>query len=143
MSESVKAWGAVGDGVADDLPAIQASISAPEWEKGTDPLTDPSLLPSCAPDNPLEALSWLGDTVEEVAEGLRARGIKGKKNIANACPLSNYLRIWYPNPSVFVNVSCISEEADYYFLDNTPEPCMSFINSFDCGYFPDLISDNG
>ena len=48
-------------------------------------------LPDASPSDPLEALGWLGDTVEEVVEGLRARGIKGATLNPHACPLHNYL----------------------------------------------------
>lgn len=99
-------------------------------------------LPDASPSDPLEALSWLGDTVEEVVEGLRARGIKGKVQIANSCPLANYLRTWFPNPSVFVEVSVVDVVGDYYFTAITPEVPLQFIIGFDNRRFPDLI-DNG
>lgn len=53
-------------------------------------------LPDCRPSSPAEALEWLGNTVEEVAEGLRARGIKGHRVMAGRCPLALYLREWWP-----------------------------------------------
>lgn len=105
----------------------------------TIPVTD---LPDASPSDPLEALSWLGDTVEEIAEGLRARGIKGKVTIANACPLANYLRIWFPNPSVWQDISCVDDVGGYYFFADTPRIPFGFAWKFDQGDFPDLI-DNG
>ena len=100
------------------------------------PITD---LPSPAPSNPLEALSWLGDTVEEIADGLRARGIKGRLQVASACPLANYLQIWFPNPSVWQDISCVDDETDYYFYAITPDVYFTFANRFDSCHFPDLI----
>lgn len=99
-------------------------------------------LPSPAPDNPLEALSWLGDTVEEIADGLRARKVKGRRRVADSCPLANYLRTWFPNPSVWQDVSCVGEETNYYFYADTPITLFMFASQFDDGDFPDLI-DNG
>lgn len=99
-------------------------------------------LPDASPSDPLEALSWLGESVEEVAEGLRARGIKGRATLANACPLANYLRVWYKNPSIFMEVSVCDDETDYYYVADTPGPCRDFITKFDNHAFPDLI-DNG
>lgn len=106
-------------------------------------IPDLSTLPDASPSDPLEALSWLGETVEEVAEGLRARGIKGKQRIANQCPLSNYLRIWYPNPSVWLDVSVVDDETDYYFTAKTPGVDYRFAYKFDSGAFPDLIESDG
>lgn len=96
-------------------------------------------LPDTSPSDPLEALSWLGETVEEIAEGLRARGIKGKRTIANQCPLANYLRVWFPNPSIWQDVSCVGDEDNYYFYAITPVVPFQFANRFDEGKFPDLI----
>lgn len=98
-------------------------------------------LPDTAPSSPEEALSWLGGTVEEVAEGLRARGIKGKQGIANACPLASYLNIWWRNASVWGEVSILDDETDYYFVQPTPGHLFAFVSHFDAGAFPDLIAD--
>lgn len=101
--------------------------------------SDVTLLPSCAPDTPLEALEWLGETVEEVAEGLRARGIKGSRRILSQnCPLARYLQQWWPSAVVacgtwWLNASqkCVP----------TPLSCQGFENAFDHGEFPDLVAD--
>lgn len=96
-------------------------------------------LPSPAPDNPLEALSWLGDTVEEIADGLRERGIKGRRWIADQCPLANYLHVWYKDASVWTDVSVCDDDSRYYFHERTPEPAYQFAKAFDQGCFPDLV----
>lgn len=98
-------------------------------------------LPSPAPDNPEEALSWLGGTVEEVAEGLRARGIKGVQREAGACPLARYLQIWWPN----AGHACISwtgiDRLDMAGMPMSSAHVRGFELSFDDGAFPDLIAD--
>ena len=97
-------------------------------------------LPSPAPDNPLEALSWLGDTVEEVAEGLRARGIKGRISAHNACPLAVYLHNWWPEAWVGYERCAQSLHAN-----NTlqPAPILGFRKAFDRRQFHDLIDSDG
>ena len=105
-------------------------------------IPDLSTLPDASPSDPLEALSWLGETVEEVAEGLRARGIKGRRTIANACPLANYLSIWWNSASVWQDISVCDSANDYYFYADNPSVTYQFAQRFDMGYFPDLI-DNG
>jgi hypothetical protein len=102
---------------------------------------DISPLPSCAPDNPLEALSWLGDTVEEVAEGLRARGIKGIVGDGDRCPLANYLRVWWGEAWVAIGRWSRFDNSDSE--GSCPDPCRLFEMKFDNSEFPDLISDNG
>lgn len=100
---------------------------------------DPASLPSPAPDSPLEALSWLGNTVEEVAEGLRARGIKGHKYMSTSCPLAVYLSEWWDDVSV--GVECIHRDGAM-LPEPLPRNVRAFRHIFDSGQFPDLI-DNG
>lgn len=97
----------------------------------------PVKLPSCAPDNPAEALSWLGDTVEEVAEGLRARGIKGWQGLGHKCPLASYLQEWWPNTWV----ACGAYSRAHLKEGDCPLSCLRFELAFDAGKFPDLIAD--
>lgn len=105
-------------------------------------LPDLSTLPSCAPDNPLEALSWLGETVEEVAEGLRARGIKGKRSRAGECPLACYLTTWWHQAHVWRSYGVADENGVWGEIRLTPVRLFEFTQQFDNGSFPDLI-DNG
>lgn len=97
-------------------------------------------LPSPAPDSPLEALSWLGDTVEEVAEGLRARGIKGNRSGgATDCVIAEYLKLWYGGTPVFISrIACLAGHRSFV----PPKPIGDFIWQWDSYQFPDLI-DNG
>lgn len=100
------------------------------------PVELPIPLPSPAPDTPEEALSWLGGTVEEIAEGLRARGIKGLPENEYSCPLAAYLGIWWDNPCVAYPIRV---DGHPHFVP------QSFIHDFICGFdvgdFPDLIAD--
>ena len=98
-------------------------------------------LPSPAPDDPLEALSWLGETVEEVAEGLRARGIKGQQFEPTACPLATYLKTWWDDAHVAGGVFWLESVLVWCDL-RLPPACREFEMDFDDGRFPDLI-DNG
>jgi hypothetical protein len=99
----------------------------------------PSTFPSPAPETPEEALSWLGGTVEEVAEGLRARGIKGERHKgADRCPIANYLNQWYSEASVCTSMFITKEIG-------ISRPCPPVIGEFvarwDKREFPDLIAD--
>lgn len=95
-------------------------------------------LPSPAPNNPLEALSWLGDTVEEVVEGLRARGIKGKVGNGDRCPLANYLHEWWPE--AWVAIGKWSRSNSMQAQGICPLPCARFESLFDDGCFPEFIA---
>lgn len=102
-------------------------------------------LPDASPSDPLEALSWLGETVEEIAEGLRARGIKGTPRQPNSCPIAEYLSTWYDGwisvgPTRFDALKAGQSRSDQ--RNHTPYPIYMFIREFDQGAFPDLI-DNG
>lgn len=101
-------------------------------------------LPDASPSDPLEALSWLGETVEEVAEGLRARGIKGKPREAKFCVLAMYLRVWWPGECTLVacGTSWVGEDRHPKKYIN-PDHVRSFEMDFDHGRFPDLIAYNG
>lgn len=108
----------------------------------TIPVTD---LPDVSPSDPLEALSWLGETVEEIAEGLRARGIKGRTVHVNACPLANYLAaLGFP----LTSIDYMDGPSDQmvFHLNNRPVDGFSqlakFASDFDDRQFLDLI-DNG
>jgi hypothetical protein len=102
----------------------------------------PVSLPDPRPSDPLEALSWLGETEEEVVRALRERGIKGIRRAAGSCPLAAYLRLWWDHPSVWQTVSAWSEESDTYHSHDTPRHCFAFACHFDSGLYPDLIADD-
>lgn len=97
-------------------------------------------LPNPSPSNPLEGLSWLGDTVEEIAEGLRARGIKGELGNDDRCPLANYLHEWWGE--AWVAIGKWSRFPQAPAEGECPNACAVFERQFDNRQFPDLI-DNG
>lgn len=116
-------------------------IATPTKAPAHPPTAHPaSTLPSPAPDSPEEALSWLGGTVEEVAEALRARGIKGRQKEANDCPLARYLCQWWEEASVWKIYTVIGTERPT-INKPTPEACFKFAYAFDHDEFPDLIAD--
>ena len=102
-------------------------------------------LPSPAPDNPLEALSWLGDTVEEVVEGLRARGIKGRLKNTETCPLASYLNLWWKDVGVGRSIFHADNwpQGDLMPASDLPKVFGEFVDGFDCGRYPDLIDSDG
>ena len=93
-------------------------------------------LPDASPSDPLEALSWLGETVEEIAEGLRARKIQGRKSDADSCPLANYLSIFWPDSRICVGGRVL-------FIDDVQftgqDALGEFVGRFDSGMLPDLV----
>lgn len=99
----------------------------------------PVELPSCAPDTPEEALSWLGGTVEEVAEGLRAREIKGTQHNPFKCPLARYLQTWWPHGNFAGGWAALYWIKGRKSDVKAPLPVQEFERSFDAGAFPDLI----
>lgn len=105
------------------------------------PVTD---LPDASPSDPLEALSWLGDSVEEIAEGLRARGIKGKHKDPEACPLASYLKLWWEHVGVGRTICHADNWPNGELCPTRDLPLVfgQFVARFDGGAFPDLI-DNG
>lgn len=107
-------------------------------------ITEPDILPTTLPDpsptTPAEALEWLGGTVEEVVEGLRARGIKGSPRSPWNCPLAHYLMDWFPHPAV-AGDRLYPDRNDYDNHMTMPYVAMAFEAAFDSGAFPDLIAD--
>lgn len=96
-------------------------------------------LPSPAPDSPEEALSWLGRTVEEVAEGLRARGIKGRPDSLRSCPMARYLQTWWNHAWFDAGVYGVTAECNP--CNPNPSAVIEFVRGFDNYLFPDLIAD--
>lgn len=97
-------------------------------------------LPDPRPSDPIEALSWLGETEEEVVRSLRERGIKGQKGQPLDCPLAVYLHSWWPN--AWVGHSLVGPDMGLPAWVETPPAPQSFRNNYDQGRYPDLI-DNG
>lgn len=79
----------------------------------------------------VDDLRRLGRTPKDIARGLRARGIKGRRNNASRCPVAHYLAKQY-NTSVSVSHHVL--EADPLVF-TTPPFIVKFIDAFDKGEF--------
>lgn len=90
-------------------------------------------------------LDELGPTADDVADKLRALGIKGELEHSNACPVANYLgrdttltgvevletvaEVWVGHPDLAVK-----------FEVPVPPPVEMFIRRFDAGVYLDLVA---
>lgn len=102
----------------------------------------PVILPDPRPSDPLEALSWLGVTEEEVVRSLRERGIKGAKSYTHSCPLARFLQNWWD--TAWAGPTDISSGVCVWPIlrQNTPDYLRHFMSHFDNGLYPDLIADD-
>lgn len=78
-------------------------------------------------------LGKLGQDSQEIARSLEMKGIKGKRNDSQYCPIALYLRdqgyaCVSVGTSVVVAGACI----------NSPMPIDKFIEDFDAGKYPQL-----
>lgn len=89
----------------------------------------------------LRQLASLGDTPEDVAEALTAKGIKGVPTVAGKCPVARYLEDLNGEPfTVFFNANWELEK--HTREDNrveVPAAVFNFIGEFDSGIYPDLV----
>lgn len=100
----------------------------------------------------LEALVTLGDTPEQIAQSLIAKGITGDQKMAGSCPLANYLVQEIPEAkaatiytSAFVFRTTPEEEQDDDDGDRgvkvrTPGEHLEFMDAFDNGAYPALVT---
>jgi hypothetical protein len=98
-----------------------------------------------------EYLLSLGNTSAEVAESLRAQGIKGKILSACHCPILNGIYSACPNywPGLRIVNGRKQSDGHWYYsatLDDPqimdpslPAAVMDFIGDFDAGLYPDLV----
>jgi hypothetical protein len=81
-------------------------------------------------------LKALGDIPEQVANSLRALGIKGRRGDEYNCPIARCLR------KKGYNVECVGSRNTFSpVVDKpikNPNAIFIFINSFDRGQYPDL-----
>lgn len=98
-----------------------------------------------------EYLKSLGNTSEEVANSLRAQGIKGIKLSARRCPILNAIYkscpdYWYKlkiigGSKIGENWHYSASLGDSQIMDPMlPQAVSNFIGDFDCGKYPDLRS---
>lgn len=85
------------------------------------------------------SLVALGNTPDEVAESLKAKGITGRRLAACACPLANYINsLGYTHAGVADDFTCdqlVNNEphSDYKKVYvGLPPACANFVRMFDC-----------
>lgn len=105
----------------------------------TDEKVDGVGLPDPRPSDTFEALSWLGETEEEIVRSLRERGIKGdrEKGGSHHCVIANYLRLWWSGP-ISVCSTHFHAAGKFYMMSRT---IGTVINKWDDYQYPDLIAD--
>lgn len=93
-------------------------------------------------DRAYAELVHLGDTEDEIAAALRARGIKGRRKEACTCPIANFL------VAVFGEECHPEVDDDITFLGWNPKErlavpaaVLDFIEAFDLGSYPQLIEE--
>jgi len=85
----------------------------------------------------LTLLEQLGETPEQVAEALKAKGFKGRPKQAHCCPIYHYLTSH--GLDVGVTPGQISLYAPNDDCDITaPLSIKQFVYDFDAGKYPDL-----
>lgn len=89
-----------------------------------------------------QLLAELGDTADDVADRLRALGIKGERGVGEHCPIANLLHSnGYEGAEV--DTDTIYPEGSFGDVEvDAPEPVEEFIRRFDDGVYLDLIVVN-
>ena len=99
-------------------------------------------------DEAIALLEGLGKTADEVADSLKAQGIKGEPGSACYCPLANFLRSkGAPEPGVIHGwfrvhphpAECGAEAIRVPL----PKGADAFLRAFDCDRYPDLAISDG
>lgn len=88
-------------------------------------------------------LSALGNTRFQVAYNLATMGFKGSRGSACDCPVSNYLKMFYPETIFAVGNTVVSgcEDGNIFFDDVPPlHGIRDFNTFFDAGEYPGLDS---
>lgn len=86
----------------------------------------------------LRLLHALGTTADQVADRLRALGIKGKLDVAAGCPIANYLEVNSTPSSVDVEwFSLVGDPTETHH--KMPPAAALFIRRFDDGVYLDLV----
>ena len=90
------------------------------------------------PLTPEETLSALG---EDVVKMLTNCGIVGKLNSPRHCPIANFLKLVYPCSRSLVYGDCVKTIIkNYWVVVETPTAVADFVDAFDTGKYPELIS---
>jgi hypothetical protein len=86
-----------------------------------------------------EALNFLGSSVGEIAESLKALNIKGRAYYPPFCVLAQYLKkLGYSNAMVGAKHVYLGRNNPVYQL---PDHVYEFRNRFDQGFYPYLLED--
>jgi hypothetical protein len=86
----------------------------------------------------LYLLNQLGETPEEVAESLKAKGLKGKRKRAHCCPIYQYLTSHGLDVGVSPNEIVLYDITTKGCDITAPLPIKQFIYDFDDGKYPNL-----
>ena len=95
------------------------------------------------PREVLEALGELGKNVGEVAESLRASGIRGVPNDPGCCPIACYLR-GKGQQDLYVRgyeILLLGVRGEKLSKVPIPGPVGFFIERFDNGFYPELVAE--
>jgi hypothetical protein len=88
----------------------------------------------------LTLLEQLGETPEQVAEALKAKGFKGKRKRAHCCPIYQYLTSHGLDVGVSPSEIALYDTTTKGCDITAPLPIKQFIYDFDLGKYPDLES---
>lgn len=85
-------------------------------------------------------LDFLGCTIDEVADALRARGIRGKPRSCWNCPIANLMKAVGLIAYVGLDYADLYDpmDAGRDARVTLPTPVSLFIGAFDLGLYPDL-----
>lgn len=78
--------------------------------------------------------------VSDLALFLKAKGVKGRRNAADSCPVATYLQQETGNSTVNVSRTTYSyADRDHRsHTENSSGVVQEFVSLFDSGYFPEL-----
>lgn len=83
-----------------------------------------------------ELLRQLGDTPQDVANHLLKRQHRGRRDVADACPVANYLTA-SGMPGCLVGPGCIYRSGGR--LIDLPHSVLLFVQQFDAGMHDELL----
>jgi hypothetical protein len=86
-----------------------------------------------------QALAELGNTADEIAVALIAKGMRGHRKIGTCCPIATYLGSTFDAPEVTENSIAIGRLEEPWI--HTPHHVVEFITRFDDGEWPELDID--
>ena len=89
-----------------------------------------------------DALEALGETPDQIASALEAKGIKGEIGDSEACPLVAYLRsCGFKNAVVEEHQFLASKRQGSKEWKDLPPGAKRFVHLFDASYYPNLIRE--